>query len=610
MARAELLVYSRHVGKKECSVLFEFDGHRWQPVNKTYNFDRASVAKGFRWGHPVSNKAVKAIQDCGAADAILEFPNVASAQKGSIADLSRSYRSEKYLIRIRGTESDRWFGPIDSEVLFSDSEVSLATLDKPDWTPTVLQEHEGLYVAPHRARLPAQKGTTNTTLLRAEIEGCLTKTRQEGVQTSLQWLPQAIQKSDPSIWIEPLIRRAESATSELSPKLADRLLESQLFAARFKQLEQSISAEAEHQARQLRTEVESLRAEQSELLKARLEITRDALKRIAEDEETLALAAILGAAFSQRPPQSPEPPKIDTDGLVRAITGRPTVDLAPLVGEISRLREEIRLDKPVADDTTHTSTAKVPSGRTLGRADEVAELGLSDAQYTLLTVAHAGFLPVAFGGQAAESVHRLLKATVASRATWWHCPADSIAATSIIHCAWVAQGVRQARDHPDRLFATVLEGIDRAPTEAYLEPLLVMRALDLPLPGDEQPWPSNLLIFATMTGGGQTVLPIAPGVWRRSIPVVADSHRVREATEIGAHLWRKTGDLRSEINLAGLLPAGIKPLNVDRLGQSAGHLGLSATLLLARGIAIASCLSRGDATKPLGEFDEFAPLLR
>ena len=356
--------------------------------------------------------------------------------------------------------------------------------------------------------------------------------------------------------------------------------------------------------------MESLRADQTDLLRARLEITKEALKRISEDEETLALAAILGAAFSQQPGPQSGPPNVDIDALVRAITSRPTLDLTPLIGEISRLREEIRVShQATAEDTTHSSAAQVLLGRKLVRAGEVADLGLSDAQYTLLTVAHAGFFPVAMGGQAAECVQRLLKAVVAGRAVWWHCPADATDVRSIIHCARISQAIRQARDHPDRLFATVLEGLTGPPTEAYLEPLLVMRGLDLPMPGDEEPWPSNLLLFATMTCGGQTVLPIAPGVWQRSIPIVADSRRMREATEIDASLWRNTAEVPVEISLAGLLPAGVTPLHRDRLGQSAAYLGVSSTVQLARGIAIASCLSRGDGTKPLGEPGDFAPLL-
>ena len=205
MARIELLVYSRQAGKPACSVLFEFTTESQEVVLGRQRFRtsiRASVGKGFRWGCTINRKAVKAIEDRGRADPILEFPNEASAQRASMTDLNRAHRSEKYLIRIRLAESDRWFGPIDSDVLFSDQEISLPILDKPDWTPIRLQENEGLYVAPHKAVLPEQKGTTDTTFLKAEIEACLAKTREEAVQASLQWLPQAIQQSDPGIWIE------------------------------------------------------------------------------------------------------------------------------------------------------------------------------------------------------------------------------------------------------------------------------------------------------------------------------------------------------------------------------------------------------------------------
>jgi len=254
--------------------------------------------------------------------------------------------------------------------------------------------------------------------------------------------------------------------------------------------------------------------------------------------------------------------------------------------------------------------ASPETGREIFGSVEFADLGLSDAQNALLTIAHSGLLPVACGGFAAECVHGLLRGVVAGRGVWWHCPAEASATTDVLSNARVSNAIRQARNHSDKLFAIVLEGIDRAPTESYLEPLLIIRALDLPLVEDSQPWPDNLLLFATVTCGGQTVLPVSPGVWRRAIPIVAEPRRLREASEAKRAFWGGTSATRASIVLDGLLPSGVKHLNLDRLERSASHLLGQAPEALAKGTALASCLARADGTKPVGDFSLFGSLMR
>jgi hypothetical protein len=402
--------------------------------------------------------------------------------------------------------------------------------------------------------------------------------------------------------------------------LVDLLLEYPSFRARF----DSKMALAEMTARQsiekFEEKREALQKEIEGLRQRKREEVASALDDVIDDNRFLALLAILKLgtpssdidlkgleASLQLIANRPVPKPADLTSLIPAINQlqRPPIDLSPIVSALEKLKSPAP-QRPLVVTSKPDPELKYPwlakRGDVLGSSEQIRELDLSESQASLLIVAHAGRLPIAVGLGAAETVEQLLKVVTAGRNTWWHVPADAASVHCILSDSKVSATILKGRESPSQLFAVVLEGIDRAPTEAYLEPLLVMRRLALPLYDDGKPWPPNLLLFATTAGGGQMILPIAPGCWERSIPISGGPKRQRDVSEINWNLWSATSDRNSKIDITRLLPTGVEAIDPSQLGRSANHLCLEISNELERGLAFASCLARYDGTKPIGEF--------
>lgn len=364
-------------------------------------------------------------------------------------------------------------------------------------------------------------------------------------------------------------------------------------------------ARAEALLAEARGEVAELSARLEGLREAKREAILSALADLADDERALAMILALGprpvtgpdlsgverqlSQIARRPePKAPDlrpliealgelggAKPIDIEPLVRALQERPALDLSPLVD----------LVRPPSPVPSLTSLPSFDVSETCFDEPQVLEEEIADPCHrALLVVASAGLVGVVVGERAPETLHSLSRLALADRTVWWFTPGDVVDPRRILEDPLVVAVLNRAHEQPGSLFGLVLEGVDRAPTEAFLEPLLVVRDLRVPLPGLVRVWPPNLLLFATTTRGGRTRLPVAPGVWERAVPVPSSpsAPRPRRSSEIGANLWG--GATRA--------PTGAVGTQNGWAAQNAEYLGFGTIPpCLSQGLAAARCLS-------------------
>lgn len=639
-AIADILVLVGERGKAD--VLASLQTGRWEASDLKKKREVLSLAKappyaGHRlWWGARNGKGVQLIRP---SVQMIRFGN--NKQWSQIFSSGRSVIGAKpgpAVLVINDSDVDRWFGVVTLTTRPNELDPTISdttTKELEPWLGKTICVAGGMHI------LPPEWGPS-------ELDNGLNLDSTDQINEMICNLlhPAVAQKIDEiGDWVPALRTRLDLehvAGHSFASTFVDALLKYPAFQARFELERERVEQEATRRLEQARGERDRLEREITDLKSRKLREIGDAIEKLVDDNQTLAIATVLGReprpgldltgiehalrelSASPRPTLDlvgieqalrelcarPTPAIIDTEAIVRAISSQSPTDLSPIVNALSHLTQAVRESRRADGIQVRPSLDPFPQiGEEITGSEKFSDLGLTDAQNAIAIIAHSRLLPVACGGLAAECIHGLVNAVVAGRATWWHCSTEITTVNAVLSCPRVASIVQQARANPTRLFALILEGIDRAPTESYLEPLLIMRALGLPLGEDPQTWPSNLLLFATVTSGGQTALSISPGVWVRAVPVVAKPRRVREVSEVTYDFWSGTSPNRVAIALEGLLPKGVEMHPLERLEFSTAHLVGQASEALARGVALASCLSRGDNTKPLGDFSSFGTLV-
>jgi hypothetical protein len=433
--------------------------------------------------------------------------------------------------------------------------------------------------------------------------------------------PEVIQKvQELADLIPQLLTRLEineAGENTFEDKFIDQLLQYPSFRIRLERTQQTLAENSKRLHDEAKLELARLRKEIEDLRQRKRDEILGALNDVIDDDRLLALSAVMGGRKESAPPDftgiegmlkkladRPLPQNTDFGPLIAAFGSIKPTDLKPLVTALDKLATEL---KPAPESAAlpsqeaHQFPWLEATGDKLTSCIAIAELEMNESQSALAIAAHAGRLPVAFGSQAAETVLQVLKVIVGGRASWWSVPADASDISRVLKDVLIQATLLKARDNPAQLFAVVLEGIDRAPTEAYLEPLLVLRSLGIPFENHPSGWPKNALLFGTASQGGQMILSISAGCWERILPVQAESkHHRGGPSEIAIDLWLGRTVEGESVSLDGLLPSGIVARDVAVVSRSAKHLGLESSSALTHGLAMATCRALGDGIKPVG----------
>ncbi|MBL8066495.1 MAG: hypothetical protein JNM34_11670, partial [Chthonomonadaceae bacterium] len=401
------------------------------------------------------------------------------------------------------------------------------------------------------------------------------------------------------------------ALTHLPDNFVDSLLRIPCVAKRNSLMSQKARVEADSIVAEAKKERDRVQADIDALLLTKTEAIRGALESIQEDDRALAIISALGLRPSPSPvidlsgiegimseySKRPQTPGTDVDPIVSAIQSREKIDFAPIVEALNLLAPK----QPQSDaPSSLISVLKAQGKETLTSSKEIGEAISNESHRALIIAAHSGLVGLVTGERSPETVQQVLRVLVAGRALWWPVPSDLVDVRKLLEDRDVGLIFDHALGRPDQLCALVLEGVDRAPTEAYLEPLLVIRALGTPVLKAPHGWPKNLLVFATASRGGKTLLPISPGTWERVILIPSSSERQRVTSEIAQPFWMETSRSAPAIDLTDLLPTGIKPRDADNLARSAAHLGFDVPECLTHGLAAAICLSHQESVRPRG----------
>ena len=561
------------------------------------------------WGH-IEGKHVRCIKP---AIQIISFTSAKEWARTFVREdrMVRQALPGPAILGVRVGEEERWFGVVQLETHGNDVDPTVSDSAATELTTggKVHGNQRFKVMDPSWVPTPLGKGVSLGS----------SKELFDNLRQILQ--PEVIQKvHELADSIPQLLTRLdinEVGKNSFEDKLIDHLLQYPSFRSRLESNQQKLAdiskrlyEEAELELARLREEIEGLRERKREEILG-------ALNAVVEDDRLLALAAVMGGHKESAAPDFTGieemlkkladrqlPPKTDFSPLVAALGSIKQTDLKPLVTVLDKLATELK-PAPQAVARTPQETNQFPwlepSADKLSSRNAVTELELNESQSALTIAAHAGRMPVAFGSKAAETVLQVLKVIVGGRASWWPVPADASDISRVLKDVLIEATLLKARDNPDQLFAVVLEGIDRAPTEAYLEPLLILRSLGIPFENHPAAWPKNVLLFGTASQGGQMILPISAGCWERLLPVQAESkHHKGGLSEITVDFWLGRNVEGEAVSLEGLLPSGIVARDVAAISRSAKHLGLESSSTLTHGLAMATCRALGDGIKPVG----------
>jgi hypothetical protein len=606
--------------RREAEVVLAWDGHVWKPSARGEKITCSpSRVGGIFWG--------KTVREAGKTHAEVIKPAIQVFRLASPAqwkthvkpgEALRGAWPIKTLLQAMFTSGERWYGPFELGASGQPLDPALPSSDftqiePPNWQPIAVKPNAGIFVAPPDADESFKQLAIISARGHQQVYEELADLMDEAAAIRLReikdWLPTSLNR---------LELDAENEI-DVQESIAKLLLQNPAFVKRFALAELEKKTGLEWEIKKIQKEIDAAKDELKGVRTRKKDEIRKAIEDLISDDRSASIVALIGIVLHERQTTIQEPPssasleellqrfslKSEVDALGRSLgvlesglsgllaTGRasdrPEISLDPLVEAVRRL-SPAAIEAPQIFTGTSTATTS---------PDELQESLRNPAGRAIACVCRGEGLPVVFGPGAAEATHSVFSVLCGKRQTWWNVPADLTDVRALLQDPQVRSLFSAAQEFSERLFGLVLEGINRAPAEAYLEPLLIARALQLPLPGLAGPWPKNLLCAGTLTEG-ETCIRLSPSIWRRAIPIPAEPFRVPACLEASYALWtNKEGGAVSTGEIIPLLPEGVSPVNHNQYFRARAFLELDDNSMLEHAIAAASCLASGRPdTKP------------